>query len=70
MFSANDSSRGPYRKPATSAVRRLRLQQGLTQPECAKRCGVGLRTLQRIEAGDCFDRTTVRRVERALGLPW
>ena len=72
MFSkpAIEAQRGPYVKPATTAVRRLRMSKGLTQPECARLVGVGLRTLQRIEVGDYVDSYTVRKVERALGLPW
>lgn len=72
MFSkpAIEAQRGPYVKPAITAVRRLRMSRGLTQPECARLAGVGLRTLQRIEVGDYVDRHTVRKVERALGLPW
>lgn len=57
-------------KPATTASRRMRLRLRLTQVEAAKLARVGLRTYQRVEAGDCLDRGTVRRVERALGLPW
>lgn len=42
----------------------------LTQVQAAQLARFGLRTYQRVEAGDCMDRATVRRVERALGLPW
>lgn len=67
---AIEARRGAYAKPATTAVRRLRLAKGMTQPECAEFCGVSLRTFQRVDAGDTVDLYTRRRVQRALGLQW
>lgn len=63
--------RGPYVVPEhATAIRRLRVASGMTQPEAAQRCRVGLRTFQRAEAGDYVDPSTRRAIERALGLPW
>jgi len=64
--------RGPYRKKPTTYIHKRRIELGLTQPEAAKRCGVGLRTYQRAEAGDSFDlrRGTKNKIERQLGAPW
>jgi len=62
--------RGPYAKSNQSLIARLRLKQGLTQPACAKFCGVSLRTFQRAESGDVVARFTKRKIERALGVAW
>jgi transcriptional regulator with XRE-family HTH domain len=45
-----------------------RLQANLTQAELAAQAGVGLRTLQRIEAGGGIETTSFVRVLRGLGL--
>ncbi|WP_418132690.1 hypothetical protein ABL849_22860 [Variovorax sp. 375MFSha3.1] len=42
----------------------------MTQLECAKHCGVSLRTFQRAESGDFVPVYVKRNIERALGLPW
>lgn len=70
MVKAVSATRGAYSKPAITAVRRLRMAKGLTQPEAAALCGVGLRTFQRADVGDVVDRSTLRSIERALGLRW
>jgi len=63
--------RGPYQTEGTSTVKRLRLSKGLTKPQAAKLAGVGLRTYERCEAcSSQVSRTTLRKIERALGLPW
>lgn len=63
--------RGPYVVyPGASAIRRQRVQQGMTQPECAKHCGVSLRTFQRAESGDVVPMHVKRKIERALGASW
>ena len=67
---ANQAQRGPYVKAATTPICRLRLSLRLTQPEAAKRAGVGLRTFQRAEVGDPVARSTRARIERSLGLSW
>lgn len=69
MFkTATEAQRGPYKKVALTAVKRIRIQRGLTQVQAAALCSVPLRTYQRVEAGDCRERTTVRSVERSFGL--
>lgn len=65
---ATQAQRGPYKTLATTAVKRLRLARFLTQSQAAKFCGLSLRTYQRVESGDCRDRSTVRTAERAFGL--
>lgn len=67
---ATQAGRGPYSKPATSAVRRMRLSKGMTQVDCARFVRVSLRTFQRIESGDVVPIEVKRRVERALGAAW
>ena len=62
--------RGPYKTESKSTIRRFRLAKGLTQPEAAKLCRVGLRTFQRAESGDVVDFGTKRAIERALGATW
>ncbi|MGJ7556076.1 helix-turn-helix domain-containing protein [Variovorax sp. RB3P1] len=63
--------RGPYKSPrVVGVIRRLRLKQGMTQPECAKRCAVSLRTFQRAESGDVVPMHVKRQIERALGATW
>ena len=64
--------RGAYRNRTNllPAVKRRRLDLGLTQSECATRCGVSLRTFQRVEARDAVPIPVVRQVERALGIGW
>ena len=48
---------------------RMRLDQNLTQAELAKEAGVGLRTVQRLEAGTVAPQLTMFiRVCRALGI--
>lgn len=63
--------RGPYASyPDHSPIRRMRVKAGMTQPECAQRCGVSLRTFQRAEAGDVVPMHVKRKIERALGAGW
>lgn len=71
MNPANQAQRGPYVKTSNlTTVYRLRCALKLTQPDAAKRSGVGLRTFQRAESGDVINRATLRTIERALGLLW
>lgn len=75
IFAANPAieagRRGPYKvRAAGGAIRRARVNQGMTQPECAKRCGVSLRTFQRAESGDVVPFPVKRQIERALGVAW
>ncbi|WP_205736727.1 helix-turn-helix domain-containing protein [Acidovorax cavernicola] len=75
LFAVNPAKqagrRGPYvAYPDQSAIRRMRVKQGMTQPECAKHCGVSLRTFQRAEAGDVVPTHVKRKIERALGAAW
>lgn len=68
---AGGARRGPYVAPNhCTAVRRLRVAAGFTQVEAASRAGVSLRTFQRADSGDVVDRSTLRRIERALGAGW
>lgn len=63
--------RGPYGSlTAGGTIRRLRVQRGMTQPECAKYCAVSLRTFQRAESGDVVPMHVKRQIERALGASW
>jgi transcriptional regulator with XRE-family HTH domain len=45
-----------------------RLAAGITQAELAKRSGVDVRTIERIEAGNKPQQATVRALARALGI--
>jgi hypothetical protein len=67
---AYSGRRGPYAKTANVFIQRARLARGLTQPECAKFCGVSLRTFQRAESGDVVGVGVKRGIERALGAIW
>ena len=69
---AGTARRGAYHVAhlAHSPIRKFRIAKGLTQPEAANLCQVGLRTFQRAEAGDVVDMATKRRIERALGAAW
>lgn len=68
MKTANEK-RGPYKASGRSTtIRRLRLAQGLTQPDAAKLCGVSLRTMQRADVGDVLPFDVRRSIERKLGL--
>ena len=67
---ASNGRRGPYQAKAGSFIRKQRLSKGLTQPEAAKFCSVGLRTFQRAESGDVVDISTKRSIERRLGAAW
>jgi transcriptional regulator with XRE-family HTH domain len=51
---------------ARIARRRLALQ--LTQAELAEQAGIGKRTLERVEAGETTQFSTIIRIFRALGL--
>ena len=63
--------RGPYKSPrVVGVIRRQRVLRGMTQPECAKHCGVSLRTFQRAESGDVVPLPVKRQIERALGVAW
>jgi len=62
--------RGAYEKSNGSFIARMRRERGQTQAECAKACGVSLRTFQRAEAGDCVPTAVKRAIERALGAAW
>lgn len=50
------------------AVRLLRRERGLTQPQLAAKAGIGEATVKRIERGDGARRSTVRALARALGV--
>lgn len=69
-IAADSGRRGPYKAENQNLIRRLRVAKGLTQPEAAKLCRVGLRTFQRAELGDVVDRSTKRSIERSLGATW
>lgn len=50
-------------------IRRLRIDQGMTQAELAERAGIGLRTLQRLENGTAATQlSSVIKVSQSLGL--
>lgn len=49
------------------SLRQLRLEQNLEQSALAERAGVGLRSLQRLEAGQGSTTRTLLSVLRALG---
>lgn len=52
-------------------VRRVRVQQNLTQERLAEMVGLHLRTIQKIEAGKVSILfTTIMRIQRALRCPW
>lgn len=74
VFQTDKYQRGPYQKDTKNWVHKERIAQGLTQEQAAKRCGVGLRTYQRVEAGGQYTfgvaRSTIRKIERALGAKW
>lgn len=68
---AQARKRGAYRAPKhSSLIRRLRVGLDLNQPDCARRCGVSLRTFQRAESGDVVPTSLKRQIERALGMAW
>ncbi len=46
----------------------LRIQLSLTQAELARRAGVGKRTLERLEAGETTQTSTLLRIMRELDL--
>lgn len=71
MKTANQAQRGAYGDSAKMrGIKRLRVLAGKTQPECARFCGVSLRTFQRAEAGDVVPMYVKRKIERALGVAW
>ena len=45
-----------------------RREMGLTQQEMAEQCGIGKRTLERIEAGQDTQLSTLIRIMQAMGL--
>ena len=47
---------------------RWRLEKNLTQAELSDRAGVGRRTIQRLEAGESVQVTSLVRVLRVMGL--
>lgn len=70
-MAGNTGERGAYRtKGPQSTIKKLRVSQGMTQPEAAKCCNVSLRTFQRAEAGDAVPMPVKRYIERKMGLPW
>jgi len=54
--------------PIGAQIRRLRIEQGLTQAELAERAGTSAPTMHRYETGwDRFEIATLRRIAEALG---
>jgi transcriptional regulator with XRE-family HTH domain len=52
-------------------LRRMRMDAGLTQAAFAERIELGLRVVQKWEAGKInVPLATVHRIRRALGCPW
>ena len=47
----------------------LRRERGWTQEKLAEECGVGIRTIQRLEAGNDASLETLSMVANALGVP-
>lgn len=71
MKTATQARRGPYVVVSpVNVIRRQRVAQRMTQPECANFCGVSLRTFQRAESGDVLPRDVKRAIERSLGASW
>ena len=51
-------------------IRRLRLQQGMSQHDLAEKAGIRPPTLCRIETGQSYGRgKTIEKIARALGVP-
>jgi len=70
-FRSDSGRRGCYQTVNGSFIAKARRSRRMTQAECAKFCGVPLRTFQRAEAGDLLGTSsTRRRIERALGAVW